>query len=506
MSGMFEPKQDKMDRKLARSKQEEKEKRKKRIIAISIIAALLLLSAVAITINSSFIRRSVPVVTIDGVNFTTAEFEYFFHSEFMEYSNFMSQFQGMGGMPDASRPLSSQIYDPETGETWADFFVGSTLDRLADIVALYNAAKAAGFELPAEDRAQIEEEIEMMEMQALFSGFPSVESLLQQMFGTSMNISTFRKVLEFVSIAGSYSEHMRDSFSYQESDLERYYAENRDDLDVFNYRQFQIDIHSETQDEVRSAALTIAEGITNEDEFLAAAAEYDAFYSDPDTTFRMMQGNRLDFDIVDWMLDETRSYGDTTVVDTELGSNIIFFISRDDNNYRTVGMRQILIVREYIDAEEFPAGEADPGFLQALEDAENEARERAEHVNSLFIAAGETEDALIALMEEYSDDNTEGGYYSNITKFPYQSPNLVAMKVVPEIEDWLFDENRTIGDSEMIYTSAFGYHLLYFTGFGDTFSTLIAEDRMRNRDHIEWLDALTIGTPVKRPAFILVHI
>jgi len=168
-------------------------------------------------------------------------------------------------------------------------------------------------------------------------------------------------------------------------------------------------------------------------------------------------------------------------------------------------MRQILISREQIDPAEFPEGEEDPGYIEVLEKAEAEARERAELVNSLFIAAGETENALLDLMEEHSDDTTTGGEYLNISKYSYQSTHFNSMKVVPEIEEWLFDESRVIGDSELIHTADFGYHLIYFLGSGESFFELIADDRMRTRDHNEWLDGLTPGVPVRHTAFILVQ-
>jgi len=283
-----------------------------------------------------------------------------------------------------------------------------------------------------------------------------------------------------------------------------YYFDNRDELDVLNYRQFTV--NADTTANARSEADVIADGISNEDDFIAAAKAFDeGLYFEPDSTLRRIQGERLDIDIEAWLLDDARSYGDVTVIESDQGSNIVFFVSRDDNNYRTTGMRQLLIMRQQVSPEEFIYGENDLDYIAAVDHADKEVRERAELVNSFFIAAGETEDALINLMAEHSDDTTEGGYYSNITKYPYQSSHLNTMQVVPEIEEWLFDDSRTVGDTELVYTSAYGYHLLYFTGFGEIFFELIADDRMRTRDHNAWTEGLTHGTPEKLPGFILVQ-
>jgi hypothetical protein len=529
MGGMFESKPDKASRKLARSKNEEKAKKKTRKIAIAVITSLLVLSAVAITLNSGIIRRTVPVVTVGGVRFTTTEFEYFFNSEFMEYVNEMSQFQGMGGaVPDVNRPLSSQVvdFDQETGEpvTWADIFVRRTFDRLASLAGIYTEAQENGFVLSDEQLETIEDEVAMVSFQAMMSGFPSANSLLQQMFGSGMNESAYREILKFTSTVAFYHEHVREGFIYSAEDLAGYYTDNRDSLDIFNYRQFIIqaerpDAGDFENDEDYDAAVVeaitqaslkaaeIAESIASEDDFIAAAMEYDEMlFSEPESTLRIAQGEWLSADINYWLLDESRDFGDVTVIDMESGSHVMFFISRDSNIYRTVGFRQILILRSAIDPEEYPEGENDPEYMEAREQAEREARERAELANSLFIAAGETEAALLDLMEEHSDDFSEGGHYTNITKFPYQSMHLNTMKVVPEIEEWLFYENRMIGDSELIYTNDFGYHLVYFTGFGEPFFELIADDRMRTRDHNAWLEGISLSEPEKHFAFILVQV
>ncbi|MDR2571931.1 MAG: hypothetical protein LBD23_16765 [Oscillospiraceae bacterium] len=519
MSGMFEPKADKASRKLARTQKEVKEKRKKRIITITVISVLLAFSALAIISNSNFIRRTLPVLEIDGVSFTTAEFEYFFNSEYMDYANFLSQFGGT--MPDANRPLSRQIYDSSTGETWAELIVEMTFNKLTHLVTLYNAAQEAGFTLSAEQLADIDEEIEMIEFQAMINGFPSTDSFLQQMFGSSLNTRVYREIHTFITTASAYNDFIRDSFTYSSGELATFYNENNDDLDVFVYRQFTVLVEQPDEDDDADAdaawleaindahflALAIAEGIETEDEFLDAAFMYNSeLYWDPDSTLRMTQGERLEFEVEDWLLDESRVIGDVTILEAEQGTHVMMFILRDDNSYRTAGMRQILISREQIDPEDFPLGVDDPDFLEAFEQAEIDLHVRAEQVESLFMAAGATEEALISLMEEHSDDTTEGGLYLDIAKFPYQSAHTWIMKVVPEIEEWLFDEDRAVGDIELIYTNNFGYHLIYFPGFGDPFFELIADDRMRTRDHNEWLNDLTPGEPQKRTAFIFVSI
>jgi len=525
MSGMFETKTDKASRKLELNKKEEKAKRKSRIIAVSIISALILVSALAIIFNSNFIRRTLPVVTIDGVSFSAAEFEFFFYSEYMDYANMMSQFQGMGGsMPDPNRSLTTQIFNMETGETWADILLDATYARMAHLVSLHNAAKEANFELTAEHYEIIDHDVLRLEAQAI-TNVPQIpfDTYLQRMYGNSMNESVYRKLQEFIAVAMFYSEDVRDSFQLTQNDLDAYYAERKDELDVFNYRMFILGSAAFMEedyetDEDRDAARVIATEqahtraaeiaatITSEDDFINAARDFGEFYDDPESTLRMMQAQRLDEDTRIWLQDSARKPGDVTVINTEHGGNIMYFISHDDNSYNMASMRQILFSRPFINPESYPEGELDSDYLAALELADAELQERAETVFAKFKEAGATEEALIELMGEHSDDTTQGGFYSDISKFPYQGTNISTMKVVAEIEEWLFADNRAVSDYELIYTKDFGYHLIYFPGFGEQFSRIMADDMLRTEKHSEWLESLPVGQPVKHAAFMLVRL
>ncbi|MCL2627514.1 MAG: hypothetical protein FWD44_02280 [Oscillospiraceae bacterium] len=521
MSGMFDAKPDKNQRKQERSAKEDKARRKSKIITISVSVVFLLFLCFALLINSSWLRRTLPVVTIDGVSFTTTEYEYFFNVQYMEYVNFMSQFQGMAGaMPDPNRPLSGQIYNRDTGETWADFIGASTYARMKFLVGLYNTAVADGFELSDELLAEIEDEMLMIELQAEFTeGITSANMLLQRIYGTSMNTTVFRKLLTFVVTAEEYSEFIRGSFEYSDAQLDEFYAENANDLDIFTFRLFPITAQMPEQgiedyDELREEAIAdakalaaeIANTVTSQEEFIEAAFNYnETTFADPDSMLREMQGERLDEDYSEWLQESIREQGHIAVVDTELGATLVYFVSRERNDYKTVDMRQILILVETISPGEFTKGVDDPEYDQALLDAEADAQERAETVNALFISAGRTKEALLDLMEEHSDDNTEGGLYEGISRFQYQGATFRTMRVVPELEEWLFEAGRSAGDSKMIETEAFGFHLMYFEGFNKLFKHVIADDRMRTDAHDEWLESIEVGEPVRHLAFVLVH-
>ena len=51
---------------------------------------------------------------------------------------------------DITKPLDKQT-NPETGKSWADYFIGVALDNAKSDFALYNKAIAAGFDPNSED-------------------------------------------------------------------------------------------------------------------------------------------------------------------------------------------------------------------------------------------------------------------------------------------------------------------------------------------------------------------
>lgn len=413
MSDMFEKKSSGAARREKRTLEQEKATKKSRRKVIIIVSVFLLLFVLALLINSNFIRRTLPVVTIGDISFSAAEFEYFYVSEYEDYMNFMSQLLGMGitvNIPDPNIPLTAQVHDIESGETWADFFVNAAINRLSAMVSLYKAAQEAGFELSEEEIADIDDEIAFLGFQAQFGGFPSLDRLLAQMFGAGMNQQVFHDIQVFIRTANSYSEYMLDSFSYSAQELREYFDANKFELGFEN-----------------------------------------------------------------------------------------------DGDYYVTSMRQILLLRDHTDQFAFPLGEDDPEYLAEKEAAIEALQLRAQYVYDLFVESGATEQVLLDMLHEHSDEATEGGFYDNIGLELYRGSTITIIQVVPEIEEWLFYEGREVGDFSLIYTE-FGYHLVFFTGYGEKFYALVADDSMRVADHESWLLSLTAYEADTHFGFFLVNL
>ena len=180
----------------------------------------------------------------------------------------------------------------------------------------------------------------------------------------------------------------------------------------------------------------------------------------------------------DWLRDSSREAGDVTFEENSAGTgyHVVVFLNRDDNHYRTVSVRHILIKAE-------PSEDG-----SYTDEAKAAAKARAEEILAEFEAGDRTEDSFAALANEYSEDagsNTNGGLYENIHKG----------QMVKEFNDFCFDDNKA-GDTAIVYGesgSYAGYHVMYYVGQGELYSNYLAGQDLRATDLTAWMDELTSG-------------
>jgi len=182
----------------------------------------------------------------------------------------------------------------------------------------------------------------------------------------------------------------------------------------------------------------------------------------------------------DWLMDDSRKSGDTTVVDMDTYSIAVMYVGVDNNNYHPVNMRHILI-----------SAEADENG-NYTEEALAEAKETAESIYTEWQRIPD-EGIFAAMANEYSDDagsNTNGGAYTDIIK----------NSMVAEINEFLFDPTREVGDTAVVYGSNggySGYHIVYFSGANEKlYSDMLAENALKTADTSAHYDKLSQGYEV----------
>ena len=492
-------------RQLAQKKAEKAIARKLRI-ETGVSIAVVVLIAVILVFSSNLLYRNFTAVKIGDVSYSAAEYSFFYKTT---YNNFVSQYGdyiSYIGL-DTSKSLDSQTY--EEGKTWADYFKESAQDTMKEITALYTEAQKAGFVLSEDDQATLDSSIESMKTAYVGSDYSNADAYLAATYGKGCTVELISGILEKYYVANAYSTQMNDSFTYTSEDLKAYYAENKDNLDKYTYISYLVDgsvatdstdtttvaaspevspsASPETEAAAAAAAAAMAAAKEKADKIVADATSVDTFkqavlaQTTAEASEATTAGSSLTAAIADWLKDASRVEGDKTVIETDTGYYAVYFISRDDNNYKTINVRHILI----------KAVASEDGTYS--DEAKATAKAKAEALLAEWKAGDATEDSFATLANANTEDtgsNTNGGLYENVYKG----------QMVTEFNDWCFAEGRKSGDTTIVYNegSYCGYHVIYFVGESDTvYADTLAETEERTADYAAWKDGVLANYEVK---------
>lgn len=435
------------------------------IIGIVVTLAVLALIGVSVIFNSTYFHTHVTAVTVGEHEITPAEFNYFYREAY--YS--MSQQYG-----ESNSYLSYMT----------DMIVEEAVSTAQKTYATYDAAVAEGYTLTEEEIADLDQELEDLAATAKSMG-GNANALLASVYGKGCNTKSYRQYREVYTIAARYNNDVMEQQDTSAAVLNSYYNEHADTLDTVTYRQFYLAVTDDRDLEATTAlAQTImeeaAEDPTVMDKYALENATEDTaeYYSGENATIlKNINKDSAATDVADWLFDAARQEGDTQVIEDTKGEGcyLLYFISRDNNDYNTVNIRHILVgVEEGAD-----------------EEAKKAAQETAQSYLEEFQHGDKTEDSFAALAEEYSEDNAdEGGLYENVHKG----------QMVSAFEDWCFDPSRQAGDSGIVETE-YGYHVMYFVGEGENYWDLLAKNDMLNAFYTEWIEGLTADYTAERNDF-----
>ncbi len=460
----------------------EKAEHRKTTITYSIVAVVLVVFFAFVFIyNSSWPSRHTTAVTIDGEDYSVAELNYYYSNAYLSFYNTYSSYMSYGLFFNPNESLADQEYSE--GYSWRQYFLDTAVDQMAQVQMLNDEAEAAGFTLSEEQQAAYESELEDLKTAWQGLGYSNLKQFINLTYGKGVDEAMVERELYRSYVASAYSESVYNSYSYTDQELAAKYDELADQLDMIEYAYYYVpapddgdDAETEPADDNASvldthAALVAIDG-TDADTFRDYLAE-NADGAEP--TVQTLPGSSLSALYADWLLNGIRLPGDATVVEDDDGSSyIVMFLSRDDNDYPTVGFRHILIQAEDTDG--------DGTFSQEEIDA---AEAEAQDLYAQWQAGDATEDSFAEMANEYSDDggsNTVGGLYENVFKGAMVDP----------INDWLFEAGRKAGDTTVVSyngPSYTGTHVVYFTGASDqTYALYQAEQQLRADQYNTWQD------------------
>lgn len=466
-----------VDPKAARAAEQKAAEHRSNVIYAAAAVAFVVLAVALWLYNSGIFQRSQTAVTVDGEKYSVAQTT--FH-----YAELCSQYASMFGQ-EYLQNLKTQEYGNDGYDTWDDYFKAEAVENLKFVHAAKTAAKAAGFTLSSEDQAMLKDSIESVKQSAANAGY-TYNAYLKANFGATMTPSVFESCMEDELLASRYIDYYgEENFVYTDDEIEAYYQENKDSYDVVDCAYAVVDGMPETEtdadgnaieatDEEWEASMSAARATA--EEILAAyeaggdleelASSYGASYSTSTPGASSNCGM--------WLFDESRRSGDADVIENEPGSNYyvaVFNSRKRDDSASSYNVRHILVTADN---------------LELAEGEEADDEQIAAKASEILASWDGTEDGFAKLANEYSQDggsNTAGGLYEDVNRGD----------MVSAFEDWCYEPGRQSGDTGIV-ASDYGYHIMYFVGYGSTpYWHYACENAMRNADAAAWQDSLVEG-------------
>ena len=462
-----------VDPKAAREAEKKAAERKSNILYGTIAAVFVIVTVALLVYNSGIIQRSQTAVTIDGDKYSVAETSYYYNQVYQNYASFYNAL----GM-DATG-LKAQPYREDS--TYDDFFKESAIDNMKFIHAAVKAANGAGITLDSDDEADVKANLDSLKSAAAQYGY-SYGAYVKALYGSTVTASVVESCLRDQILASKYASHYSDeNFVYSDDEVLAYYNEHKDTYDLIDGAYVTVSGAPEAKtddegntieatDEEKSLAMAVAK--TTADGILAAfesgqsleqlAESYGASYSTTISSASTVYG--------EWFYDAARKGGDSAVVEDESSScyYVAVFNSRERDNALDYSVRHILVTADNL----------------GLADGEEATNEQIEaKANEILASWDGTEEGFANLAKTHSQDGNaaEGGIYENVPKG----------QMVAAFQNWCYEDGRQSGDTGIVQTN-YGYHVMYFVGYGSTeYWHYACENALRSDAQSAWQIELT---------------
>ena len=516
---------------------EQKESKKLRLYTGLFAAAIAVMIVVVIAsrvISSGFIPRSTTALTVGGTKVSAAELNHYYIDSVNNFLDQAGDYVSLFGL-DTTKALDDQFYNEAEGDTWADYFLDGATTTAQNMYAVYNAAKADGFQLSDEGKASVDGTVEAMGMYATMYGFSSADAYIAAVYGAGCNEDTFRHYAEVQMTAQEYAAAKNESLVYEEADLRAEDDKNPAAYSAFTYNYYYMantkfyeggtenedgtTTYSDEEMEAgraacENAANTLAAAKTVEElDAAIAALEINAEVENAKSTRQEnTQYANVTAAIQEWVTSADRKAGDIQVIPNEYTSHdhadgeectgendtksvagyyVVLFEGSDKNLTNLVNVRHILV--------SFEGGTTDEttGTVTYSDTEKAAAKAKADEILAAFNAGDKTEEAFAALATEKTTDTgskENGGLYEDV--YPGQ--------MVTAFNDWCFDSARKTGDTGIVETE-YGYHVMYFVSTSDTtYRDLMIENSLRTTAMSDWENGLieNASLDVKNTKFV----
>jgi len=424
------------------------------------------------------------VATAGDYQLTNGELQVYY---WLEVQSFLQQYGSYAmyfGL-DHTQGLDTQVCGIMEGRTWQQFFLKNAIGTWNNYRAMAAEAELTDFQLDEEAQSYLDTLAADMEESALSYGFSDAKEMLAYNVGAGAEVEDYVNFMTDYYRGYQYYNSLCEEFDTSDPALEAYYQENEDqfaqngaakETEYVNVRHILIkpeggttDANGATtySDEEWAAAQMKAQEIL--DQYLAGDKSEDSFAELANT--HTADGNDANYDGIpdgglytdvtkgqmvpefeNWCFDDVRVTGDTGLVKTTYGWHVMYFVNSRSEENKFVDVRHILIIPE--------GGTVGENGATTYSDEEWAAAQlKAQDILDQYLAGDKTEESFGALANEHTADGNDvnydgvpdGGLYTDVVKG----------QMVPEFEEWCFDDARLTGDTGLVKTT-YGWHIMYY--------------------------------------------
>ena len=235
-------------RSAAKAKEAAKQRRSNITYAVVGVAVVLFVIFV-LFYNSAFMIRHTTAVTIDGQEYSAAQLNYYYSTSYMNFYNSYGNYISYFFNPDES--LDDQEY--AEGTSWRDYFLDSAVQNMTQVQMLNDQAEEAGFTLSEEQQATFDEQIASLETSWEGLGYTNLQQYLNLNFGKGVDLELVKQEMYRSYVASAFSDSQFDSYEYSDAELDDYYAEHADELDVIHYAYYTLPAAEDTEEPAEEA-------------------------------------------------------------------------------------------------------------------------------------------------------------------------------------------------------------------------------------------------------------
>jgi hypothetical protein len=285
-----------------------------------------------------------PAVTKDSVAFYVGE-EPVYYAEFnfhvvTEISAYYSSEEGQASGFDPNLPLAEQFYD-DSEITMEEIFTENTTNDLRNIVAMYLEAKANGYEIDTSGQESIDSFFESLNAYTEQEGVTEEEAYANK-YGVEMSHEEVYAILERSVTGKAYESLLREDMVFSDRELEAFYEEHKQEVLLPDCHEVSLRLINFAN---RQMALDVQEkfesGDKSEESFIELVEQYstdedDIAYGGLFTNLSPQNYSVEAFDEVEsWVFDEARKPGDYSVLDTQNGYELVYFVAKGEPLWKT---------------------------------------------------------------------------------------------------------------------------------------------------------------------------